>query len=176
LTASEAGARRIVLASPRLELSELAPGDIDFVAGMLADPEVMRFYPEPLTREQSLAWIERQRERYARDGHALWLVSDRATGEPVGQVGLILQDVEGRPEPEVGYLVHRPYWRRGYASEAARAVRDWAFERRGIERVISLIRPANAPSQAVARRLGMTPGREVLFHGLPHLVFAVSRA
>ena len=176
MTAPGADARRVVLASSRLDLSELVPSDLDFVAEMLADPEVMRFYPEPLTREQSFAWIERQRERYARHGHALWLVSERATGEPVGQVGLILQDVEGRPEPEIGYLVHRPYWRRGYASEAAGAVRDWAFERKGLDRVISLIRPANVPSQAVARRLGMTSGREVLFHGLPHVVFEVSRA
>jgi RimJ/RimL family protein N-acetyltransferase len=142
---------------------------------MLADVEVMRFYPAPLTREQSLAWIEKQRDRYSRHGHALWLVSERSTGTPVGQVGLMIQEVEGTHEPEIGYLIHRPYWRRGYASEAACAVRDWAFAKKGLDRVISLIRPENLPSQAVARRLGMAPERDVLFHGLPHRVFALSR-
>lgn len=164
-----------VLETSRLALRELSLDDLDFVAGMLAHPEVMRFYPQVYSREESRLWIERQLHRYAGNGHGLWLVQDRATGEPLGQVGLILQLVDGVEEPEIGYLIHRPFWRRGLATEAALAVRSWAFDTLGLERVISLIRPENTPSQGVARKLGMRPEKRSQFHWLEHVVFAVRK-
>jgi RimJ/RimL family protein N-acetyltransferase len=164
---------RVILETPRLRLRELAVGDLDFIAEMLADPEVMRFYPKRYDREESREWIGRQLRRYAEHGQGLWLVEERDGGASVGQVGLMRQEVGGAREPEIGYLLHRPFWRRGYATEAALGVREYAFGVLGERRVISLIRPENLPSQAVARRLGMAPEREVLFHGLPHVVFAV---
>jgi RimJ/RimL family protein N-acetyltransferase len=167
----------VILKTPRLHIRELTANDLDFVAGMLADPEVMRYYPKCLDRTESLAWIERQQMRYTRDGHGLWLVLDRDTGEPVGQVGLVMHELKGMPRPaypEVGYLLHRPFWHRGFATEAAGAVRDDAFESRGYDMVISLIRPANEPSQAVARRIGMSVIGETEFAGMPHLVFGMS--
>jgi RimJ/RimL family protein N-acetyltransferase len=159
----------------RLTFREIEAGDLDFVAAMLADPEVMRFYPHPYTRAEAAGWIGRQRERYARDGHALWLILDTSTGQPVGQVGLVLQDVDGRREPEVGYLIHRPFWRRGLAAEAARATRDHAFSVLDQPRVISLIRPENVPSQGVAAKLGMAVEKRIRHWGLDHDVWQVSR-
>jgi RimJ/RimL family protein N-acetyltransferase len=105
----------------------------------------------------------------------LWLVVDRASGDKVGQVGLAWQDVEGRRLPEIGWLVRRAWWRRGIATEAAIGVRDNAFTEHGLDRVISLIRPVNEPSQGVARKVGMHPVREVDFHGYRHIEFAVAR-
>ena len=161
-----------VLATERLTLREMALDDLDFVAAMLDHPDVMRFYPKRYTRDESRAWIERQVQRYAEHGHGLWLVAERDSQTPVGQVGLMMQEVEGTWEPEIGYLVHRPYWRRGYASEAAAAVREHAFNTLGRPKVISLIRPENLPSQGVARSLGMAAQREVDFKGFRHIVFA----
>jgi RimJ/RimL family protein N-acetyltransferase len=135
----------------------------------------MRFYPKPYTREESAQWIERQRERYQADGYGLWLVSLKQGGEPVGQVGLVRQHVDGIAEDEVGYLIARRHWRRGFAAEAAGATRDHAFEVLGRRRLISLIRPVNLPSQAVARKLGMTVEKSTCCWELEHLVYAVSR-
>jgi RimJ/RimL family protein N-acetyltransferase len=142
---------------------------------MLGDAEVMRFYQKPLGRAEAEAWIARQTERYARDGHGLWLAEERTTEQPIGTVGLVAQVVDGVVEPEVGYLVHRLHWKRGYAAEAALAVRDHAFGTLGKAHVISLIRPANLPSQAVARRMGMAPVSTTVRDGLEHIVFAVDR-
>ena len=165
----------MILETARLRLRELQPSDLDFVAGMLAHPEVMRWYPKCYDRAEAEEWLDRQRGRYARDGHGLWLVEDRGDGTPIGQIGLVMQTVGGAPVPEVGYLVHRPYWRRGYASEAARAVRDHAFTDFGHPRVISLIRPENAPSQAVARTLGMRPTVQTVHAGFLSDVWSVDR-
>jgi RimJ/RimL family protein N-acetyltransferase len=169
------GAGRTVLETGRLVLRELTPGDLPFVAAMLGDARTMRFYPWTCTPLEARAWLQKQVDRYQRDGHGLWLVLDRESGEKVGQVGLAWQDVEGRRLPEIGWLVRRAWWRRGIATEAAIGVRVHAFTERGLDRVISLIRPVNEPSQGVALKIGMRPEREVDFHGYRHIEFAVTR-
>lgn len=166
----------VILETLRLALRELVSEDLDFVAEMLADPEVMRYYPKTYSRAEAAGCMGNQIEKYRRDGHGLWRVSLRETDEPVGLVGLVLQEVDGETFQEIGYLIHRPHWRRGYATEAALGVRRYAFEERRLPCVVSLVRPENVPSVAVAAKLGMTPEREVRFGGFQHLVYALPQA
>lgn len=167
-----------VLETPRLRLRHLVPGDLDFLAAMLGHADVMRYYPAILDRAGAAAWLDRQLQRYARDGFGPWLAEERASGEAIGQVGLMRQELEGDPEPavEVGYLLARPAWGRGYATEAARASRDWAFSALGVARVISLIRPENRRSQRVAERNGFRVIRQVQHAGLLHDVWGMERS
>ncbi len=166
----------LVLETPRLVLREMCLADLDFVASMLAHPEVMRFYPKCYSREEAEAWVRRQQDRYARHGHGFWLVIEKATGQAVGQAGLLMQRVDGIDEAGLGYIIHRPFWRRGFATEAAAASRDYGFDTVGRARVISLVRPENVPSQGVARKLGMEPEKRTMYEGFEHLVFHVSRS
>lgn len=163
-----------ILETARLTLRELVPADLPFMADMLADAEVMRYYPRRLTKDLSADWIARQQERYAADGHGLWLAVDRAAGHPIGQIGLVRQTVNGAEECEVGYLIHRPFWRHGFASEGALACRDYAFTTLGKPRVVALVRPDNSASEAVARNLGMEVIGRAPHGGYEHLVFAVA--
>ena len=167
---------RNILESERLALREMTLDDLDFIAGMLAHPEVMRYYPKCYSRSEAAEWINRQVGRYRSHGHGLWLVSDKSTGSPLGQVGLAPQIVDGVEEPEIGYLIHRPHWRQGLASEAALAVRDYAFGVLNKDHVISLIRPVNIPSQGVARKMGMRPDRVTMFASLEHIVFLLTKS
>ncbi len=163
-----------IFETSRLLLREMSLRDLDFVATQLADPDVMRFYPKRYSREESEQWVRRQMARYKRDGHGLWLVTDKDSGRPLGQVGLMMQTVDGVKEAEVGYLIHAPYWRNGFATEAATATRDYAFETLHKPRVISLIRPVNVPSQGVARKMRMMPEKHTMHANLEHIVFSVT--
>jgi [ribosomal protein S5]-alanine N-acetyltransferase len=168
--------RKQILETPRLRLREMSPDDLDFVAAMLAHPEVMRYYPKCYSREEAAVWIERQMRRYARHGHGLWLAIEKTTGEPVGQVGLLIQQVHGVEEKEVAYLIHRPFWRRGFATEAGIAARDYALDVLSRQRVIALIRPENVPSIGVAHKLGLEEEPDRVEHsGFEHIVFSFKR-
>ena len=165
---------RVILETPRLLLRELSRDDLDVVAEMLAHPEVMRFWPKPCSREEAEDWIRRQQERYARDGYGYWLALDKASGNPVGQAGLLAQEVDGVMEIGIGYIIHRPYWRQGYATEAAAHCRDYAFSTLGKPRVTALVRPENEVSQKVARKIGLKLERLTIFAGFQHILFAAA--
>ena len=168
------GVREPILKTGRLTLSEMSEADLAFMVEMLGDAEVMRYYPAALGRDGARDWIARQRARYEREGHGLWLVTERETGRPLGQVGLVLQQLAWGAEREIGYMIHRPFWRKGFALEAASAVREFAFKTLGLEQVISLIRPENTPSIAVAEALGMRPWRDAAHGGFDHQVYRLA--
>jgi RimJ/RimL family protein N-acetyltransferase len=164
------------LETPQTFMREILGNDAEFLLEMMSDPEVMRFYPRPATERDVREFINRMRTSYRDDGCGLWLVVDRERGQPLGRAGLIRQDVNGVDEFEIGYMIHRLYWRRGLATEAALAVREYAFRDLRLPRVVSLIRPDNVPSQGVARKLGMRTVGTCQHAGMEHQIFAVESA
>jgi RimJ/RimL family protein N-acetyltransferase len=159
-----------MLQTPRLLLRELETDDLDLLAALLGDPQVMRFWPRPLTRDEAAEWIARQRQRYAQDGYGYWLALERESGRAVGQAGLMECALDGASELGLGYIIAREHWRRGFATEAAAAC--LAHGREALRRrPIALIRPANRPSIGVALKLGLRPGRTTLWAELPHVVY-----
>jgi RimJ/RimL family protein N-acetyltransferase len=83
--------------------------------------------------------------------------------------------VNGVAETGVGYIIHRPFWRQGYATEAASACRDYAFGKLGKKRIVVLVRPENTVSQIIARKIGTRPEGETMLAGFVHTVFAAAR-
>lgn len=164
----------IVLETGRLLLREFGNDDLDTYAAMLADPETMRFYPRPYSRDEARAFIEKNRHRYSANGFGVWVITERDTGVFLGDCGLAFTLVEGTPEVEIIWHVIRDRWRQGIATEAALAARDHAFGPLGLRRLVALVRPENLPSAGVARKIGMDVEREAVFHGLPHLMFVMA--
>jgi RimJ/RimL family protein N-acetyltransferase len=164
-------AGNLILTTSRFRCREMTESDADFLAAMLGDAEVMRHYPKPLDRAESDAWLQRVLAAYARAGHAFWMVERLADGARVGQIGLLPKEIDGRPEVEVAYMVHRPFWRQGIALEVAMACRDYAFTTLRAPRVVCMIRQENLPSLAVAAKLGMRRIGDIVYFGLPHWLF-----
>jgi [ribosomal protein S5]-alanine N-acetyltransferase len=165
----------IILETARLALREFVTQDAKALALVISDPETMRYYPAPIDRAGVEQWIERNLRRYAEDGVGLWAMVLKASGEMIGDCGIIRQHVEGEYLYEIGYHLRRDHWGQGLATEAAIACREWGFANRKADRLISLIRPENVPSCRVAERNGMTIWKEVEWRGLRHCVYAVER-
>jgi [ribosomal protein S5]-alanine N-acetyltransferase len=165
----------IVLETERLILRYLTLDDVDAVFAVIGDPETMKFYPQEFSRDDAARWVTRSQERYRSDGFGLFAVALKADGEVIGNCGVVRQNIEGESLLEVGYHFRRDHWGRGYATEAARACMTYAFGDLKADKVVSLILPENQPSRRVAERNGMTVERQVIFHGLPHLMYAMRR-
>jgi [ribosomal protein S5]-alanine N-acetyltransferase len=150
----------------RLILRPIALEDLDAFAAIYADPEVVRFIDgETATRDQTREWIEAQVRRNEREGWDRRSVLLAADGTVLGRCGIAVWEIEGRLEHEIGFLFGRAHWGRGYATEAATAMRDRAFSELGLSRLIGLIDHGNEASKNVARKLGLSYERDVEFHG-----------
>jgi RimJ/RimL family protein N-acetyltransferase len=140
----------------------MTPEDLDAMALLLGDPEVMAYYSRPKTRAEALAWIEWNQGLCRQRGFGLWIIERLTDAEFVGDCGLTPQSVDGVIEIELGYHVRRALQRRGYATEAAAACREYARDALNLRRLIALIDPANRASQRVAAKVGLTFERETI--------------
>lgn len=163
-----------MLETDRLWLRAITQADFADLFAIWSDAETMRFYPNTLDEAAMQSWIERNLQRYAAHGHGLWAVIRKADEQFVGDCGLVIQDVDGVAELEVGYQFNKQFWGNGYATEAARGCMDFARDRLGSARIISLIRPANLPSRRVAERNGLQLEKQVCWRGFDHDVYAAS--
>ena len=162
------------LETERLWLRHMVPSDIEYVRQMLADPRMTKYVimgPMTWTAE---TWLARTFERREKDGLTFLAVELKPSHTFIAQIGLLLQEVEGRKEVEVGYHLFPQYWGKGYATEAAKTCMEWAFEELNVPRVISLINPDNAASSNVAKRNGLALEREVSFRGYPANMYVLN--
>ena len=143
------------LHTERLLLRGYREEDLDAWAAICADGETMRWFgqPEGLTREESWRKMAFLIGHWELRGYGDWALVERATDRLIGRAGLSYP--EGWPGLEVGWLVERSAWGRGFAPEAARAAIDWARDERGATHLISLILDENHRSARVAEKLGM---------------------
>lgn len=173
------GSAQIILETDRLILREMSQADFPDLCKILQDEEVMYAYEHAFSVAEVQEWLDRQLQRYREYGFGLWAVILKETGEMIGQCGLTMQDSGSGSVLEVGYLFQKAFWHHGYATEAAVACKDYAFTVLKAAEVYSIIRDSNLPSQAVARRNGMTAHGTLVKHyygmDMPHLLFSVVR-
>jgi RimJ/RimL family protein N-acetyltransferase len=162
------------LRTPRLILRPFREEDIDRLAELMANPDFMRFSLGPYTRERTQGILDKFLSWEKAGLPSPFGVVLRENTDVLGYCGF-LHHPEVPGEVEIGYRLDPAYWNRGLITEAARAVRDHAFENLKLPRVISLIHPENIPSRRVAEKNGMKIEKEITFRGFPTLVFAITR-
>ena len=175
------------LRTERLLLRQWRDEDLEPFARLNADPETMRYFPAPPSREQSEALAERARRQIEEQGWGLWAVEVVDGASFVGFVGLSRPgfDAHFTPVVEVGWRLGREHWGNGYATEAGRAALAYGFEELDLAEIVSFTSRLNEPSWRVMERLGMTHDRAGDFehprvpvgHPLrPHVLYRVSGA
>ncbi len=167
----------MILSTERLILREITWNDFDDLCEILQDEKTMYAYEHAFSNEEVEQWLNNQLSRYEKYGFGLWAVILKSTGKMIGNIGLTYQKFEDSDILEVGYLLNRNYWHNGYASEAAIACKNYAFNVLKVDKVYSIIRDNNLSSQAVAKRNGMQIVGTQLKHyynmDMPHLVYMV---
>lgn len=175
-----------MIETERLILRPWRASDRAAFAALNADPEVMRHFPETLTREQTDGMIGRIQDRFAAHGFGFGAAERKSDGVLVGMVGLqrVAPELPCAPAVEVGWRLARAHWGQGYATEAARGWIDWGFATQGLPEIVAFVVPENRPSQAVMTRLGMVrdPARDFEHPALPeghrlrpHWLFSLAR-
>ncbi len=169
------------LTTARLALCDRRPEDLDFLASLYADPRVMRWIGDGAT--YGYGEIE---ARYARidadaatSGRERWdafkVLKRRDDGAALGQVGLLRCEIDGAPDVEIGWWLAPFAWGRGYATEAATALRDFAFRDLRLERISVVLHAQNERSVAVARRIGGELAGTAVYRGRSVTRYVVTR-
>ena len=150
----------MIIETERLGLREFTFEDFDSLFEILSDQETMEHYPQPFDEERVRGWIQWNIENYAKYGFGLWAVVLKETGELIGDCGITIQNIDEELLPEIGYHIHKKFWRKGYGSEATRAVRDWAFENTKYDCLYSYMKYTNIGSYSTAIANGMKKVKE----------------
>ncbi len=147
----------MIFESSRLRFREMTPDDFPTLAEMLQNEAVMYAWEHTFSDDEVRGWIERNLARYREHGCGYWLAFLKSTGEPVGQIGLMPEEIKGKSHLGVGWILRQSCFHQGYAAEGGQAALDYAFRVLGALRVVADIRPENVSSLRVAERLGMMP-------------------
>lgn len=144
------------IVTDRLILRHHTIAHLSALAAIIGDPVTMSFYPWPYDLAATRGWIERSIQRREECGVSRMAILLKGTGEMIGDAGLVVTGIDGAPATDIGWIVHRDHWRRGYATEAARALIAEKLSRPGLPPLRAHMAWDNIPSRKVALALGMT--------------------
>lgn len=169
----------MILETKRLYLREMNPSDFNSLCRILQDEKAMYAYEGAFSDQEVQEWLDRQIYRYQKWNFGLWAAVLKETDKMIGQCGLTMQQWKDQEVLEIGYLFERSHWHQGYATEAAKACKQYAFEKLNASEVCSIIRDSNTASQNVAMRNGMVMKDQWVKHykgvDMPHYRYVVYR-
>ncbi len=169
----------MIFETERLYLRELNENDFNSLSEILQDDETMFAYEGAFSDSEVRQWLDRQITRYRKWGYGLWAVILKENNKLIGQCGLTIQQWKEAEVLEIGYLFNKTYWHNGYAIEAAKACKNYAFEVLKAKEVCSIIRDTNIASQKVATNNGMIKKDTWIKHykgvDMPHYRYVINQ-
>lgn len=164
-----------MIETKRLILREYTLEDIDHLYEIISDKETMKFFDCPYTYEQTKRWIEWSISHYCEHGFGFYAVILKETGEFIGNCGLTFQHIDNEYLPEIGYHIHKNYWKQGYGSEAAIGVKEWAFKNTKYNELYSYMSQDNIASVKVALNNGMKHVKDYIEEDKIYSVYKIER-
>lgn len=168
----------LVLESERLLFREWEPKDTPRLKEILTDPVTMQFWPHPYDAEGVKRWQEKAHDRYRGTGIGRFAVILKGTNEIIGDAGIMESEVDGKEEFDLGYIIHHPYWGKGYATEAAAALLEHGFRNLKMYRIVVNMAEEHGASRHVAEKIGMPLEKQFINTrnlDKPSLLYALSR-
>lgn len=159
----------------RLRLRSFAPGDLDDLCSIYGDPDVARGFMtrRPKSEEETLAMLTRDIERFDKRGVGVWGIVYKQDRKLIGRAAL--QYLDRTPEVEVSFILAKPYWGKGLATEAAKALLRYGFGEAGLARIVGVAHLDHVASHRVMEKAGMEYGREGRFYGSDMKYYSISR-
>ncbi|WP_028105260.1 GNAT family N-acetyltransferase [Exiguobacterium undae] len=161
-----------------MEFRKCSNDDFEFLLSLVSDPEMVRYIGEGKIRNREgaqdfLEWIYKTYDSGSNKG--LMLLVDKEVNNPIGHAGLIPQTIDGMEQVEIGYCISREHWGKGYATEAAEALRNYGLNVLSEEKLIALIPPGNIASKKVATKVGMNLEKEIILRGQDVHMYSISK-
>ncbi len=154
---------QLITETPRLKLVNVTDRDVDRIFLLAGNEKVMKFFPKVLSYEATQQMVQKIFHQYAEYGYCFWKVLLKPGDQFIGIAGLLHQEIDNKPETEISYRMLPEHWKKGYATEAAKACKQYAETKLGIKRLISLIHPQNDASIRVANKLGAKRTKSTVF-------------
>lgn len=165
----------MIIETERLVLREYQESDFLSLFEILSDPVTMQHYPKPYDEEGTKRWINWCINSYQKNGFGLWAIILKESNTFIGDCGISLQNIDGQWLPEIGYHINKHYWQKGYAKEAALAVKEWAFKNTNYNALYSYMVSTNVASYKTAMSIGMKKIKEYLDDGVLHFVYQIKK-
>ncbi|UCE70307.1 MAG: GNAT family N-acetyltransferase [Flavobacteriaceae bacterium] len=148
---------KYLFSSDRLGFRNWMDSDLPDFIRLNADPEVMEYFPRPLTPEETMASMERFQRQFSVKGYTYFAADLLQTGEFIGFIGLSWQDYQApfTPATDIGWRLLKEFWGKGYATEGAKQCLEFAFENLNLEEVVSVCPATNLRSELVMKKIGM---------------------
>jgi RimJ/RimL family protein N-acetyltransferase len=166
------------LSTERLNIRPLEKADAKAWSAFFKNNDGLRFFSFDLNlpaQQLGKEWIEKQFLRYQENRFGLLALVEKETNKLIGQCGLLLQEVEGKPEIEIGYHILTEYWGKGYASEAAQALKQFSWDNSVSGSLVSIINVENFRSQRVAEKNGMARTNQLDYYGEPVYIYRIAK-
>lgn len=173
----------LILETDRLLLRRLLRSDLDDLYALYRDPEMRQYFPpEGVSPDKTLTYEETREElEWFLNGHprhpelGLWATILKENGAFIGRCGLLPWTIDGQDEVEIAYMIDKRYWGLGLGTEAARGIRDYAFTRLDLSRLICCVYSENTGSIKVATGIGMAFEREAVDELGPFQIYSMNR-
>ena len=164
-----------VLTTERLTMRGFTNDDLDAFYPIISGEDQLKYFPAtvPQTRERVQEMIDRIGKHWETKGYGLWAITLRETGELLGRCGIM--EIKDTGETEIDFIFGRPYWNKGYATEAGRAAIRYGFEHLPVDFIVGIVHPDNGASQRALSKLGLTRGERTRYFNMDCYRYVIDR-